>query len=144
MHGLRRVRRGLPCRCLRRGNENGEALRRAHPIEQESYRILRELVDLSYLAPFSRALAERVIHASADLEFADSLILNEEELRAGLEALRGGAPIVADVGMVAAGITARATLCFVSGPRARELPGGLGITRSAAGVRIAAEEVGVG
>ncbi len=119
-------------------------MRRAHPIEKESYRILRELVDLSYLEPVSRAVAERVIHASADLEYADTLVLNEAVLRGGLEAMRRGVPVVADVGMVAAGITAREALCFVSDPRARELSEGIGITRSAAGFRVAAEEVGAG
>ena len=117
---------------------------RAHRIEQESCRVLRELVDLSDLGPLSKAVAERVIHASADLEYADSMVLNEEALRRGLEALRRGTPIVADVGMVAAGITAREALCFVSDPRARELSETLGTTRSAAGVRVAAEEVGTG
>jgi precorrin-8X/cobalt-precorrin-8 methylmutase len=119
-------------------------VRRAHPIEQESYGILRELVDLSDLGPLSRAVTERIIHASADLEYADSLVLNESALRGGLEALRRGAPIVADVGMVAAGITARDTLCFVSDKRARELSEALGRTRSAAGFRVAAEEAGSG
>jgi precorrin-8X/cobalt-precorrin-8 methylmutase len=119
-------------------------MRRAHPIEQESYRILRELVDLSDLGPLSRAVAERIIHASADLEYADTLVLNEAILRDGLEALRRGAPIVADVGMVAAGIMAREALCFVSDPRARGLSEALGTTRAAAGFRVAAEEVGSG
>jgi precorrin-8X/cobalt-precorrin-8 methylmutase len=119
-------------------------MRRAHPIEVKSYRILRELVDLSNLGPLSRAVAERIIHASADLEYADSLVLDEAVLRGGLEALRRGAPIVADVGMVAAGITARGALCFVSDPRARELSETLGPTRAAAGFRAAAEEVGSG
>jgi precorrin-8X/cobalt-precorrin-8 methylmutase len=119
-------------------------MRRTHPIEIESYRILRNLVDLSHLEQLSRAVAERVIHASADLEYADSLVLNESVLRGGVEALRRGASIVADVGMVAAGVTAREALCFVSDPRARELSERLGITRSAAGFRLAAQEVGEG
>ncbi|MDQ4043790.1 MAG: precorrin-8X methylmutase [Actinomycetota bacterium] len=119
-------------------------MRRVHPIEIESYRILRELVDLSDLGPLSRVVAERIVHASADLAYANSLVLNESSLRGGLEALRRGAPIVADVGMVAAGITAREALCFVSDPRARELSKDLVITRSAAGFRVAAEEVGSG
>ncbi len=119
-------------------------MRRIHPIETESYRILRDLVDLSHLEPLSRAVAERVIHASADLEYADSLVLNESVLRGGVEALRRGASIVADVGMVAAGVTAREALCFVSDPRARDLSERLGVTRSAAGFRLAAEEVGEG
>ena len=119
-------------------------MRRVHPIESESYRILRGLVDLSHLGPLSRAVAERVIHASADLEYAESLVLDETALEGGLEALRRGASIVTDVHMVAAGITGRETLCFVSAPRARELSERLGITRSAAGFRLAAEEVGRG
>ena len=119
-------------------------MRRVHPIETESYRILRGMVDLSHLGPLSRAVAERVIHASADPEYAQSLILDEAALEGGTEALRREAPIVTDVGMVAAGITGRQTLCFVSDPRARALSEQLGITRSAAGFRIAAEEVGNG
>ena len=119
-------------------------MRRIHPIETESYRILRGMVDLSHLGPLSRAVAERVIHASADLEYAESLVLDEAALEGGVEALRQGAPVVVDVGMVAAGITGRETLCFVSDPRARELSERLGITRSAAGFHLAAGEVGRG
>ena len=119
-------------------------MRQVHPIEEESYRILRSLVDLSGFGPLSRAVAERVIHASADPEYAETLVLDEEALRGGLDALRGGAPVVADVGMVAAGITAKEALCFVSDGRAREMAASLGITRSAAGFRLAAEEAGPG
>jgi precorrin-8X/cobalt-precorrin-8 methylmutase len=119
-------------------------MRRVHPIETESYRILRGMVDLSHLGPLSRAVAERIIHASADLEYAQSLILDEVSLEYGIEALRRDAPIVTDVGMVAAGITGRETQCFVSDPRARGLAGSPGITRSAAGFRLAAHEVGGG
>ena len=118
-------------------------MRRVHPIEEESFRILRELVDLSHLGPLSRAVAERVIHASADPEYAETLVLDEASLESALEALHCDA-IVTDVGMVAAGITARKTHCYVSDPRARELSGRLGTTRSAAGFRLAAREVGAG
>jgi precorrin-8X/cobalt-precorrin-8 methylmutase len=119
-------------------------VRRVHPIEAESYRIMRERVNLSHLGPLSRAVVERVIHASADLDYAESLVLDETVLKRGLEAIRDDAPIVTDVGMVAAGITARETWCFVSDPRTRELSGRLGITRSAAGFRVALEEAGSG
>jgi precorrin-8X/cobalt-precorrin-8 methylmutase len=119
-------------------------MRRVHPIEAESYRILRGLVELSRFGPLGRTVAERVIHASADLEYAESLVLDEATLIQGLEALRGGAPVVTDVRMVAAGITALETSCFVSDPRTRELCEDLGVTRSAAGFRLAAEEVGPG
>lgn len=119
-------------------------MRRVHPIEEESYRILREMVDLSHLGPLGRTVAERVIHASADPEYASTLVLDEPVLESGLGALRRGAPVVTDVNMVAAGITARETLCCVSDGRAKRLSEDLGITRSAAGFRLAAEEVGSG
>ncbi|MGW0214257.1 precorrin-8X methylmutase [Micromonospora chokoriensis] len=117
-----------------------------HPIEVESYRILRERVDLSHLPPLTRAVTERVVHASADLAYVDELVCDEAALESGLAALRAGVPVVTDVAMVAAGIT-RAGLelvCPVAEPAAAELGRSAGITRSAAAVRIAADRVGPG
>ncbi|MGC4878441.1 precorrin-8X methylmutase [Micromonospora sp. DT43] len=117
-----------------------------HPIEVESYRILRARVDLSHLPPLTRAVTERVVHASADLAYVDDLVCDEAALESGLAALRAGAPVVTDVAMVAAGIT-RAGLevvCPVAEPAAAELGRAAGITRSAAAVRIALDRVGPG
>jgi precorrin-8X/cobalt-precorrin-8 methylmutase len=85
-----------------------------------------------------------MIYASADLEYAENLVLDEAALERGLEALRRGAPTVTDVNMVAAGITARETYCYVSDPRVHGLSEKLDITRSAAGFHVAAEKLGVG
>ncbi|GLW65478.1 precorrin-8X methylmutase [Actinomadura rubrobrunea] len=115
-----------------------------HPIEARSYEILRSRVDLSHLPPLRRAVAERVIHASADLEYAVDLVTDEAHLERGLAALRSGAPIVTDVAMVAAGITARETLCRVGDPAAARMARAEGVTRSAAAVRLAYAEVGPG
>ncbi|WFE53962.1 precorrin-8X methylmutase [Micromonospora sp. WMMD1155] len=117
-----------------------------HPIEVESYRILRERVDLSHLPPLTRAVTERVVHASADLAYVDDLVCDEAALESGLAALRAGVPVVTDVAMVAAGIT-RADLelvCPVAEPAAAELGRSAGITRSAAAVRLALGRVGPG
>jgi precorrin-8X/cobalt-precorrin-8 methylmutase len=119
-------------------------VRRPHPIEVESYQILRSRVDLSPMPPLWRAVVERVIHASADLEYAVDLVTDESHLRLGLSALRAGAPIVTDVAMVAAGITARQVLCQVGEPAAARLAQAAGITRSAAGIRLSYCEVGAG
>jgi precorrin-8X/cobalt-precorrin-8 methylmutase len=119
-------------------------IRVVHPIELESYRILRGLVDLSHLPPLSRAVAERVIHASADLEYAQALVLCEDALAAGRDALAAGAPLVADASMVASGITSRAARCLVADARTAELAAASGLTRSAAAFRVAAAEVGPG
>jgi precorrin-8X/cobalt-precorrin-8 methylmutase len=115
-----------------------------HPIEAESYRILRGLVDLSHLPPLSRAVAERVIHASADLAYAEDLVLDEQALAAGRAALAAGAPLVADSRMVAAGITSRPAACPLEDPRTAALAAEAGLTRSAAAFRLAAAELGPG
>lgn len=110
-----------------------------HPIEQESFAILRSRVDLSHLPPLTRAVVERVVHSSADLGYVEDLVLDEACLEAGLAALRDRAPVVTDVQMVAAGITTRETVC-----RVREARAGDGLTRSAAAIRMAFDEVGPG
>ncbi len=109
------------------------------PIEQESYEILRSRVDLSGLPPLTRAVVERVVHASADLVYVDDLVCDEDALRAGQRALHAGAPVVADVRMVAAGITALDVVCRLGDARADG-----GRTRTAAAVRLAYDEVGPG
>lgn len=110
-----------------------------HAIEQESYAILRSRVDLAHLPPLSRAVVERVVHASADLGFVDDLVCDERVLEQAQQALTAGAPVVADVQMVAAGITSREVVCRVRQAAARD-----GLTRSAAAVRLAFSEVGPG
>lgn len=112
-----------------------------HPIETRSYEILRGRVDTTPLPPLTRAVTERVIHTTADPSWAGDLVAREEALSGGRAALRGGAPIVADVRMLAAGITAGADRCTVG----LDLPGvpdraaAEETTRSAAGIRLAAE-----
>jgi len=118
--------------------------RAVHPIEAESYRILRAHLDTSALPPYTRAVAERVIHASADFDYATDLVTDESALAQAAAALADGAPIVADVEMVAAGITRRDTLCSIKDPAAPRLAADRGITRSAAALRIAAEQAGSG
>jgi len=115
-----------------------------HPIEKRSYEILRARADTSALPPWTRAVVERVIHASADLGYADDLVCTEEDLAAGARALRDGVPVVADSAMTAAGITAREVVCRIDDRRAAALTRVLGITRAAAGIRVAGGEVGPG
>jgi precorrin-8X/cobalt-precorrin-8 methylmutase len=119
-------------------------VRAVHPIEARSYRILRSRADTSALPYWSRVVAERVVHASADLGYLDDLELDEPVLEAAATALAAGAPLVADAAMVAAGITARPSLVLVGDPRAAELAARLGTTRSAAAMCLAADEVGPG
>jgi len=106
-----------------------------HPIETESYRILETRVDLSHLAPGPRAVVERVIHASADPEYATSMVVDESAVDAGVRALRAGAPVLCDVEMVRSGIRGVATGCFLAHASGTEQRSE---TRAALGMRAAA------
>lgn len=117
---------------------------RVHPIEVESMRILASRVDISGLEPLCRAVTGRVIHSAADVRYADDLVLDETSLRRGWEALRSGAPIVADSRMVAAGITSTAVEVPLAWDGVADYARERGTTRSAAAIELAAERIGPG
>ena len=111
-----------------------------HPIEVESYAILRSRLDTTDLPPLTRAVVERVVHTSADPSWAGDLVCDEQALRAGRAALLAGAPLVTDVRMVAVGVTSRPATVALDLPGVRELAAADGLTRSAAGIRAAVRE----
>ena len=114
------------------------------PIETESYRILRSRIDLTHLPPMTRAVTERVIHASADFDYATDLICDESALAAGVAAITRGAPVVTDVAMVASGITGYPVICKIGESIAARLARTVGLTVSAAAARLAFGEAGPG
>jgi len=118
-----------------------------HPIEAESYRILFERVDLGRWPPVSRAVVARVIHAAADVSYAETMVVDEAACAAGLAALEAGAPVVADVEMVAVATHRCGSRCLLE--EGRQLQAELReiepeLTASAAAMRLAAERWPVG
>ncbi|HWC10281.1 MAG TPA: precorrin-8X methylmutase, partial [Acidimicrobiales bacterium] len=105
---------------------------RVHPIEAESYRILVERVDLSAFGPLGREVVARVIHATADVGYAETMGVDEQAVAAGVDALRAGVPVVTDVEMVRHGIAGVDAGCYLPG---RTVTAPAGLTRSAAGMR---------
>jgi precorrin-8X/cobalt-precorrin-8 methylmutase len=99
-------------------------LSQVHPIEAESYRIMRSRIDLSGLPPLTRAVTERIIHATADFDYVTDLVCDERALAAGVEALRRDAPVIADVTMVASGITRYPVICKIGDSLAARLAQG--------------------
>ncbi|HYB18216.1 MAG TPA: precorrin-8X methylmutase [Streptosporangiaceae bacterium] len=114
------------------------------PVEAESYRILRSRLDLSALPPLSRAVTERVIHATADFDYVTDLVCDETALAAGLAALRRSAAAVADAATVAAGITGYPVICKADDSLTARLARTANITVSAAAVRLAYSAAGPG
>jgi precorrin isomerase len=104
-----------------------------HPIEAESYRILAARIDLSHLGPGPRAVVARIIHATADLEYAETVVAPDAAVAAAVDAVAAGADIVTDVEMTRRGITGVEARCYL----AQAATDGR-CTRSAAGIRLAA------
>jgi precorrin-8X/cobalt-precorrin-8 methylmutase len=107
-----------------------------HPIEEASYRILAERVDLSAWKPGARDVVARMVHATADESFAATARIGEEAVEAAVAALAAGGPVVCDARMVVAGLpSVPAAVCLLD-----EVPSAApGDTRSAAAIRLAAE-----
>lgn len=75
-------------------------------IERESFNIIRcEMCEMGKSLPEElEATVLRVIHTTADFEYADTLLFSEGALEIAREAVRRGAHIVTDTNMALAGI----------------------------------------
>ena len=98
------------------------------------------------LDPEQAPIIERIIHSTADFEFAGITRFSPQAIGHGVAALRGGGNVVTDVNMIRIGISAprlaalkSAAHCFVADTEARTRAAEEETTRSALGIRIAHE-----
>lgn len=81
-------------------------------IEKESFSVItRELGD-RVLDPEQAPIIKRVIHTTADFEYADTLYFSPNSVSLAKAAIRGGAAIVTDTQMAYAGINKKAAAKF--------------------------------
>lgn len=73
-------------------------------IERRSFEIITEELGQRVLKPEHEAIIKRVIHTTADFDYADHLTFSDGAVEVALEALRQGASIVTDTNMGKAGI----------------------------------------
>ncbi len=76
-------------------------------IENKSFEIISELLQGKTFSPENEAVIKRVIHTTADLDFAENLIFSDHAVLRGIEVLKNGCDIVTDTQMVKAGINKR-------------------------------------
>jgi precorrin-8X/cobalt-precorrin-8 methylmutase len=114
-------------------------------IMKESFAVIERELGHHSLPPWAFAVVRRMIHASADFEFAQTLRYRDDFETAIRAALRARAPLVTDTEMVLLGIrSALAELpgavsaCPLNDPETLALAASTGLTRSAAGMRVAA------
>src|SRR5258708_32098973 len=87
--------------------QRGDYGRDPAAIYRESFAIIRREARLERLPPALGALAVRLIHACGMVDIVEDLAFGGEVARSGRGALAGGAAILCDSFMVAAGILRR-------------------------------------
>jgi precorrin-8X/cobalt-precorrin-8 methylmutase len=111
-------------------------------IYRRSFATIRAEADLSRLPADVARVAVRMIHACGMVDLVDDLGYSPGVVTAARKALRGGAPILCDATMVAAGVTRRRlpadnpVVCTLGDPRVPDLAARLGTTRSAAALEL--------
>ncbi len=120
-------------------------------IEAESFRIIAEELGPTTYDGGAFQVVQRVIHATGDFTFAETMRFHPEALTAGIESIRSGRNILIDVGMGAAGISRNllatwggGVLCRITDPAVRELAAENGRTRSEAAMGLGlTENIGI-
>jgi len=115
---------------------------RPEEIEAESFRMIDAEVGPHQWSTSEWPLVRRVIHTSADFEYARSMVFSANAVALGVEALRKGRGIVTDTTMALSGISRprrerfrNGISCFVADPEVARGAGELGITRSILAMR---------
>jgi precorrin-8X/cobalt-precorrin-8 methylmutase len=115
-------------------------------IEAESFRIIESELGPHAFSPDEFAIVQRAIHSTADFDFARTIRFHPDAIRSGVEAIRAGRNIVADVQMIQAGISKAGlkrfggdVLCFISDEDVTLKAKAEGVTRAIMSMRKAAE-----
>ena len=118
-------------------------------IERTSLSIITAELDELGLTPpqENAAVVKRVIHTTADFDYAKNLRFTAGAVAAGIAALRSGTPIVTDTNMALAGITkpglaklSGSALCYMADPEVAQIAKETGTTRAVASMHRAAAE----
>lgn len=120
-------------------------------IERESFRLIDAEVGPHPWPPDQWPIVRRVIHTSADFDYARSLVFSAAAVARGVAALRAGRGLVTDTSMALAGISkprlkrfGSHAACFVAAPEVARQAREQGVTRSLLAMRRAAADPSTG
>ena len=106
-------------------------------IERESFRIITEELGDRPLDPAEAPILKRVIHTTADFDYADNLYFSPDAVALAKAAIQGGAIVITDTQMALAGINKRTlarfgseACCFMSDEDVAAAAKAQGVTRA--------------
>jgi precorrin-8X/cobalt-precorrin-8 methylmutase len=108
-------------------------------IEKRSFEIISSELGNREFGEFEELVVKRVIHTSADFDYADNLWFSESAVKKAMDGIRAGACIVTDTQMAKAGINKKVlnnfggeVFCFMSDSDVAEAAKKNGTTRATA------------
>ncbi len=114
-------------------------------IERRSFEIITDELGDRELDPLNAPVVKRVIHTSADFDYADNLCFSSGAVNLGIDALKSGVSVVTDTKMALSGINKRVlgrfggeALNFISDPDVAAEAKDRGLTRAAVSMERAA------
>lgn len=122
----------------------GASTKQGYEIAAKSRKIVRSLIDskTENLSTEERSIVERIVHSTADPDYADITLMSDDFVSESLKAITAGKDILTDINMVRVGINKYSgnIKCYIGDERAVELAREKEITRAAAAVELAAQE----
>lgn len=120
----------------------GASTKQGYDIAIKSREIIRELIkdDIKGLKPAEKDIVERIVHSTADPEYAKLVSISPNFVDASLKSLKNNEDILTDINMVKSGITQYSgnVECFIKNDKVKEIAKENKITRAAAAIRYAA------
>jgi precorrin-8X/cobalt-precorrin-8 methylmutase len=122
----------------------GASTKQGYDIASKSREIVRSLIadKIKDLSPAEQSIIERIVHSTADPEYADITRLSSNFVEESVKAIKARKDILTDINMVKAGINQYEgeIKCYISHGEAIKLAKEEQITRAAAAVRVAHRE----
>jgi precorrin-8X/cobalt-precorrin-8 methylmutase len=122
----------------------GASTKQGKEIANESRKIVKSLIDhkTEHLKPEERSIVERIVHSTADPEYADITLISDDFVESSLKSIKADEDILTDITMVKAGINSYPgkVKCYINHEKTIEIAKKKGITRAAAAIQIAADD----
>ncbi|HHT18201.1 MAG: cobalt-precorrin-8 methylmutase [Euryarchaeota archaeon] len=120
----------------------GASTKQGYEIAEKSRKIVKSLIDSKTkdLTPEERSIVERIVHSTADTEYADITRMSSNFVEKSLEAIYNGKEILTDINMVKTGINKYKgnIRCYIGDELTIKLAKKKEITRAAAAMELAA------
>ena len=122
----------------------GASTKQGHKIATKSREIVKSLIDekTKHLKPEERSIVERIVHSTADPEYADITYMSSDFVDESLKSIKSGKDILTDINMVKVGINKYPgkVQCYINHEKTLEIAKKEEITRAGAAMQVAAAE----